>query len=79
MFQLLTHKVSGCFVDNMSQVRCIAGESREEHNKNVFATQKQASGAIALEKAIFLYKYSLFFYSISIPNNKGNASSIKPL
>jgi hypothetical protein len=43
-------KVSGCFVDNMSQVRCIAGESREEHNENVFATQKQASGAIALAR-----------------------------
>ncbi len=43
-------KVSGCFVDNMSQVRCIEGESREEHNKNVFATQKQASGAIALAR-----------------------------
>jgi hypothetical protein len=39
-------KVSGCFVDNMSQVRCIEGESREEHNKNVFATKNQASGAI---------------------------------
>ena len=43
-------KVSGCFVDNMSQVRCIAGKSREEHNENVFATQKQASGAIAMAR-----------------------------
>ncbi len=43
-------KVSGCYVDNISQVRCIAGESRKEHNKNVFATQKQASGAIALAR-----------------------------
>ncbi len=43
-------KVSGCFVDGISRVRCIEGESREEYNKNVFATQKQASGAIALAR-----------------------------
>ena len=78
-------KVSGCFVDNMSQVRCIEGESREEHNKNVFATKKQASGAIALAKLsqhlevalgewIPIWKTGEKHFSI-IPSTKGKTDS----
>ena len=43
-------KVSGCYVDGLSQVICIEGESREKYNKNVFATQKQARAVIALAR-----------------------------
>jgi hypothetical protein len=43
-------KVSGCYVDNISQVRCTEGESMKEHNKNVFATKNQARGVIALAR-----------------------------
>jgi hypothetical protein len=43
-------KVSGCYVDGLSQMICIEGESREKYNKNVFATQKQARAVIALAR-----------------------------
>lgn len=78
-------KVSGCFVDGISQVKCIEGESREEYNKNVFATQKQASGAIALARlsqhlkvAIGewtpIWKTGEKYFSI-IPSTKGETDS----
>ena len=78
-------KVSGCYVDNMSQVRCIEGESMKEHNKNVFATKNQASGAIALARLSQHLKVALGewtpiwrtgekYFSI-IPSTKGETDS----